>query len=130
MNRLQIAATKSSPAIDFDPSAHRLSMIGQSYPENAFKFYEPIFEWVDSYLQQLSLNDQALLELQMPYINTSSTKCLLMLLEKLDDAWTEGKKVAVRWLCDPENESEFECAEELKEDLGLPFQIISKVGDS
>lgn len=126
MQRYFIAETKSSPTVDFDPQANLLSLVGQSYPENAFKFYEPILEWVDGYLVQLSQEDEAILEFQMPYMNTSSTKCLMMLLDKFDYAYSQGKRVAVRWICNADNESEYECAEELKEDLSLPFDILTK----
>ncbi|MEF3306109.1 DUF1987 domain-containing protein [Paenibacillus sp. GYB003] len=125
MQPYTIAGTKSSPAVDFNPADNVLTLIGQSYPENAFKFYEPILEWLDDYLAQLSPEDEAVARFQIPYMNTSSTKCLMMLLEKLDGAYAQGKRVAVRWSCNPENEGEFECAEELKEDLSLPFDIIA-----
>lgn len=59
----------------------------------------------------------------MPYINTSSSKCIMMLLEKLENAFCNGKKVAVRWYYETENEIAMECAEEFKEDLTLPFEI-------
>lgn len=129
MQRYFIAETKSSPAIDFDPATNLLSLIGQSYPENAFKFYEPVLEWADEYLARLSPDTEANLEFQMPYMNTSSTKCLMMLLDKFDSAYSQGKRVAVRWICNADNESEFECAEELKEDLSLPFAILTKEAD-
>ena len=50
MQKLFIEQTKGSPRIDFDPESNTLVMQGQSYPENAFKFYEPVFKWVDDYL--------------------------------------------------------------------------------
>ena len=129
MEPLHIAATKSTPAVAFDEMTNVLTVTGQSYPENAFKFYEPIFEWIDSYLTRLLSDTEATIEFQMPYINTSSTKCLMMLLDKFDTAYSEGKRVGIRWYCSPDNESEFECAEELKEDLSLPFDIIAKESD-
>lgn len=116
--------TKSSPSVDFDPVANRLSVNGQSYPENAFKFYEPILEWTDDYLSRLSPNEEAVAEFHIPYMNTSSTKCLMMLLDKLENAFVRGLRISVKWICSRDNESEIECAEELKEDLSLPFDII------
>ena len=47
-----------------------------------------------------------------------------MLLERLDEAFRSGKDIQIAWLCNEENESELECAEEFKEDLLLPFEII------
>jgi len=123
MECLLIEKTKSTPAISFDPKSYKLTIEGQSYPENAFKFYEPLFSWLDEYLEQLEQATVLELYFHMPYINTSSSKCIMMLLEKLENAYHEGKKVSVRWYYDEENEIALECAEEFKEDLNLPFEI-------
>jgi hypothetical protein len=48
----------------------------------------------------------------------------MMLLDKLEAAHQTGKRIAIRWYYDKENETAFECAEEFKEDLSLPFAII------
>lgn len=123
MERLYIEQTKSTPKIQFDPEIHKLRIEGQSYPENAFKFYEPILAWLDTYLA--GVDRQIVLEIyfHMPYINTSSSKCIMMLLEKLENAYQNGKQVAVRWYYDIENDTAVECAEEFKEDLFVPFEI-------
>ncbi len=126
MEKLFIAGTKSTPEVLFDAEANILSIKGQSYPEYAFKFYEPLLVWVDSYLDQMHSNVEVNIELHLPYINTSSTKCFMMLLDKLNDAFLAGKKVRINWFYNVDNESELECAEEFKEDLHLPFLIIPK----
>ena len=123
MRELYIEKTKSTPEVRFDPQNNKLIIDGQSYPENAFKFYEPIFNWLDEYL--LNAEQEVILEIYyyMPYVNTSSSKCVMMLLEKLENAHKKGQKVAIRWYYDEENEMALECAEEFKEDLSLPFYI-------
>lgn len=131
MDKLNIECTKSTPEIRFDAEHHKLMIRGQSYPENAFKFYEPILKWIDDYLAEIQGGSDVVLELQLqlPYMNTSSTKCFFMLLEKLEEAYQSGMKVAVRWYYNVDNDSELECAEEFKEDLKLPFDIIPKKED-
>ncbi len=69
-----IDKTKSTPYIEFDPILNKLIINGQSYPENAFNFYEPLTKWVDEYLS--SSPSEVKVELNIPYINTSSSKCL------------------------------------------------------
>ena len=39
MRELYIEKTKSTPEVRFDPQNNKLAINGQSYPENAFKFY-------------------------------------------------------------------------------------------
>jgi len=122
MESLYVEKTKSTPEIQFDIRNNKLRIEGQSYPENAFKFYEPIFAWLDEHLQEFEREVVLEIYFYMPYINTSSSKCIMMLLEKLDNAYREGRKIAVRWYYDIENETALECAEEFKEDLTLPFE--------
>ncbi|MBP2630042.1 MAG: hypothetical protein H6Q70_670 [Firmicutes bacterium] len=124
MESLRIEQTKSTPAIQFDAVSNKLRIEGQSYPENAFKFYEPIFNWLDNYLAELDSEPVLEIYFHMPYINTSSSKCIMMLLEKMENAYQEGRKVAIRWYYNQEDDSALECAEEFKEDLLVPFEII------
>ncbi|KOA19751.1 hypothetical protein CLHOM_18400 [Clostridium homopropionicum DSM 5847] len=124
MERLYIERTKSTPEIDFDPSNNILKISGQSYPENAFKFYEPIFQWVDDYIKEIQGELLIEIEFKMPYINSSSSKCIIMLLDKFQEAFDSGKDIIINWYYDEENESTIECAEEFKEDLTLPFNLL------
>jgi len=123
MKSLLIEKTKSTPEIQFDLESYKLRIEGQSYPENAFKFYEPVFAWLDNHLRQIEQEVVLEIYFHMPYINTSSSKCVMMLLDKLENAYQEGQKIAVRWYYDVENETALECAEEFKEDLSIPFEI-------
>lgn len=124
MEKLYIEGTKSTPKIDFDPDKNFLKISGQSYPENAFKFYEPIFQWVDDYIKEIHGELLIEIEFKMPYINSSSSKCIIMLLDKFQEAFDEGKDIIINWYYDEENESTIECAEEFKEDLSLPFNLL------
>ena len=123
MELLYIEQTKSTPEIYFDPAKNLLSIKGQSYPENSFKFYEPVFSWLDQYLAGVEKEIVVEIDFLMPYINTSSTKCLMMILEKLEEAYQTGKKIGVIWYYDADNETAMECAEDFKEDLILPFEL-------
>ena len=124
MENLYIEQTKSTPTIQFDIVNNKLRIEGQSYPENAFKFYEPIFNWLDRYLAEVDKETVLEIYFHMPYINTSSSKCIMMLLEKMESAYQEGRKVAIQWYYNREDEAALECAEEFKEDLVLPFTLV------
>ncbi|MBV7273650.1 DUF1987 domain-containing protein [Clostridium thailandense] len=124
MDRLLIEETKATPYIDFNPDGNSLKIKGQSYPENAFKFYEPVLKWIDEYIEEAKGEITIEINFEMPYINSSSSKCILMLLDKLENAFQEGKDIVINWYYDEENESSLECAEEFKEDISLPFNII------
>lgn len=124
MKPLHIEQTSSTPGILFEQDRLRLRIIGQSYPDNAFAFYEPVFQWLDEYLT--GYESSMLLELyfQVPYINAGSTKCILLLLEKLTVAYRSGKQVVVQWYYDGDNKVAQECAVNFQEGLELPFRLI------
>lgn len=126
MEKVILPPSRSTPEVSFDPIGNVLVIRGQSYPENAFAFYEPLLSWVDVYLNRLDAETRVEIELQLPYINTTSTKCFVVLLEKLEAAHKSGKKIVIHWFYDEENESELECAEEFREDLTLPFHLVPK----
>jgi hypothetical protein len=125
MERLIIEQTKATPQIDFDADQGLLSIKGQSYPENAFKFYETVFQWLEQFFKVAEAGKRIIFEFSMPYINTSSSKCIIILLEKLEEANGAGKQIVVNWYYDEENDYELECAEEFKEFVNLEFNIIS-----
>jgi len=126
MQNIIIERTKSTPYVEMNADHNKLIIIGQSYPENAFNFYEPLIQWIDAYLELKP--SQVTIDLNIPYINTSSSKCLMDILDKLEEAHLEGIKIQLAWYCNEENESEIECAEEFLEDLTLKYEIIIQKG--
>lgn len=124
MENLIIEATRGTPQINFDAQKKLLKLEGQSYPENAFKFYEPVFNWIDEYIEKFN-SETLKVEISLRYANTSSSKCILMILDKFEEAFVQGLILSLDWYCNLENESELETAEEFKEDISFPFNIIS-----
>lgn len=116
--------TKSTPEIFFRPEKKTLYIKGQSYPENAFKFYSPLLDWVKTYLKDLT--GKFTLELHIIYLNTSSSKIMLDLFDFLEEQSEAGKDVEVNWYYDPENSFALEYGQEFKEDLNIPFNVISE----
>jgi len=123
MENLKIERTKSTPEINFDLGTGNLSIKGESFPENAAKFYTPILNWIKEYFKRTTT--EMVLEFEIVYFNSSTSKIFMTLFDLLDHEVQNGKKVAVNWKCDKENETAIECGEEFKEDIErLPFNII------
>jgi hypothetical protein len=124
MRSLKIEATRSTPMVEFDAEKGVLRIEGESYPEDAAKFYQPVFEWLRNHLSEST--GQLAVELKVSYLNTSSSKCMMTLLDKLEEANGHGKRIAVTWRYAAGNEMAQECGKELSEDLKLPFHIIEE----
>ncbi|MGO9410482.1 MAG: SiaC family regulatory phosphoprotein [Spirochaetia bacterium] len=121
MNDLTIAGSVSSPTVRLDASRGRMELSGESYPQNAFDFFTPINDWARQFLRERP--DPLTLEIRLSYLNTSSTKCVIDLLDLLENAYKIGRAVGVTWYCDKENDRAREAAEEFREDVTLPFEI-------
>ena len=52
MNHLVMEKTVSTPAVDFDPDTCVLRIAGESFPENAAKFYAPILAWIGELMER------------------------------------------------------------------------------
>jgi hypothetical protein len=121
MEPIIYAATKSTPAVHFNADAGILTMQGESYPENAFEFYQPLIRWVEEYLTKLS--NPVILQLRLTYLNTSSTRCMLTLLDRFEAAYQQNLPVAVHWYYHADDDRALEAGEEFSEDLTVPFVI-------
>ncbi len=126
MDTLEIIATKSSPEINFNAQTNVLSIVGESYPENTAQFYEPVFEWLDIYLTELS-DQQVTVNMELIYFNSSSSKALMDIFDLLEEASDDGKKIVLNWIYDEENDAALEYGEEFAEDIEtLTFNLVEK----
>jgi hypothetical protein len=122
MGTLDIPQSLSTPRVSFDPAARRLSMSGESYPENSFEFYAPVIGWLQEYLAE---QNDLLLDIDISYMNSSSTKCMLDLLDLLEEAHGRGCRISIDWRYDSENPRSRDLAEEFQEEVTFPFSIIA-----
>lgn len=121
MENLFIDGTKVTPAVKFDAGAGALEIAGESYPENSIQFFQPVFHWLQSYLS--GTDRPVVFNFRLEYFNTSSSKCILNILEILEDAFTDGKNVELNWYYREDDEDMLESGQEFAEDLTLPVRF-------
>lgn len=127
MENLKIEATKYTPEISFDCENHLLEISGESYPENIAEFYAPIFSWMEEYFDQLDDNQPVIINMELIYFNSSSSKILLDLFEVLEEATGKGKNITVNWIYEEEDEDTLEFGEEFQEDFeSLNINLVQK----
>ncbi|GAB7522810.1 DUF1987 domain-containing protein [Paraburkholderia sp. 2C] len=116
MDNLYIAATATSPEVDFRFDQHALLLRGESYPENAAAFYAPVIEQLRTYLAGC-VDATITIDVVLTYFNSSSTKMLFSMFDALDVAAQLGNRVLMNWYRDEEDETIAEFGEELKSDF-------------
>jgi hypothetical protein len=124
METLHIEATKYTPEIILDTQASTITLIGKSYPENTFEFYQPLMNWVEAFFK----NPQPTLTVKMEiiYFNSSSSKLFFDFFDLLED-YKDETKLTIQWIYDEENESALEAGEDFIEDFeDLNIQLTIK----
>jgi hypothetical protein len=117
MNNLFIAATASSPEVDFRFDQHLLSLKGESYPENAAVFWGDIIGVLRDYLREDTAGATITVHVALAYFNSSSTKMLFALFGALNEKAKAGVPVALHWYHDEDDDTIFEFGQELREDF-------------
>ncbi len=113
---LFLAATPSSPEIDFRFEQHTLSIKGESYPENAAAFYGPLNAAVRNYVETCH-DAQITVHVSLAYFNSSSTKMLFTLFDILNQAAIDGNRVRLNWYHDEDDDTILEFGQELQQDF-------------
>ncbi len=125
MKDLIIEETKYTPYIKLEAKG-LFELSGKSYPENTFEFYRPMVEWVKEYLSN-SENKKTVINMEIIYFNSSSSKLFFDFFDLLEEAHNKGKIIEINWIYDKENEVALEAGEDFKEDfLNLNFNLSEK----
>lgn len=76
-----IEATKNTPRVNADSNAYSMRIEGSTFPENVRKFYDPITDWIDKYI---NLNKEFTIDCKFYYMASSSVIAFLKTLKKLE----------------------------------------------
>lgn len=121
MEPINIEPSVKTPKISFDDGSGALEIEGRSIPENSTEFYKPVFEWLDAYIDAPSANTEFAFKLE--YFNTSSSKCILDVLRKLEKLHINGNKVVVNWFYEEDDEDMKEAGENYQRIVSVPIHL-------
>jgi len=122
MEGLKLESTNLTPLISFDADTGKLELKGRSIPENSLEFYRPVFDWLDKYVA--NPQPKTIVEVQFDYFNTSSSKCILDILKRIDKIDEAGEDVLIKWFYDENDEDMMEAGEDYSDLLEAPFDLI------
>lgn len=119
---LILEATPKTPRVEFDSTSGKLELRGRSIPENSIEFYKTLNDWIDQY-GAAPLND-TVLDIKLEYFNTSSSKCILDLLKKMERLNGESTSVHINWYFEEDDEAMEDAGEDYQAIIKLPFTMI------
>ncbi|MCK4762389.1 MAG: DUF1987 domain-containing protein [Candidatus Aminicenantes bacterium] len=120
MDNLYITGTKCTLEVNFDAGTGTLEIAGESYPENIYDFFQPLYKWIEEYLKDP--DKSMVLNLKITYLNSTSTRCVLDFLTFLEDYRKNGRNIRVNWFYE-EDDDILETAEFMNSNLDLPINI-------
>lgn len=119
-NEIHLQGTAKTPEVICTLAPFVLSLAGRSIPENSIEFYRPMMEWVDEH--GASNEGQLEIKIRLEYFNTSSSKCLMDLLKRVEKVVS---KAEVHWYYEEEDEDMLEAGEDYNAIIDLPFRLIA-----
>jgi hypothetical protein len=123
METLNIEGTAKTPTIKFDPSKGVVELRGRSIPENSIEFYKPLIDWLEKYSQAPQNN--TVVNIQLEYFNTSSSKCILDVFKKLEAINKAGNSsVVINWHYEEDDEDMSEAGEDYQAIINVPFKMV------
>jgi hypothetical protein len=115
-----IEGTRLTPKISIHGST--IEFMGKSIPEDAYAFYEPVLNALQSYLGEP--HTETLILISLEYINSSSKKILTNILKLFEKAHQVKTKISISWYYEEDDESIFDLGQDLGSIIRIPFQLI------
>lgn len=122
MSTIQFEGTAKTPRVAFHDSPLSMEISGRSIPENSIAFYTPLLDWVDEHLKAGGVVE---VSIRLEYFNTSSSKCLMDLLKRVEQSAAEA---TVLWYYEEDDEDMLEAGEDYDAIIDMPFRLIATVG--
>ncbi len=120
MENLKISKNNSTPEIDFRTNGE-LSMVGVTYPEDAFKFYEPVTKWLKEFKNHLPSN-KIIANIELDYVNTASLRILIDVINTMN-SYKATNELEINWKYEDEDNLEF--GHDVERITGSKFNFIS-----
>ena len=121
MDDLNFEGTKKTPNIQFCNDG-KLSISGRSIPEDASKFFDGLYVWIYEYCARPSEN--TVVDIQLEYFNSGSSKAVLHILRELVVLRTKGHIVILNWYYEEGDDDILERGQYIASILETKFNFI------
>jgi len=122
MDPIIIEGTPKTPTVNFEATTGKIEIKGRSIPENSIEFYKPLVDWLEAYGSSAQAN--TVVNIQLEYFNTSSSKCILDIFKKLENIAKAGSNVIINWYYEEDDEDMLEAGEDYQSIIKVPFKMI------
>ena len=119
----RMSGTHQRPTVVIDIEKGFFEISGSSIPENPMEVFTPIFDHLNTYLEDPKKTTE--LNFRLDYFNTSTSKLMLDMIHKLEVLTDkEGFDVNIRWFYRENDDDMMEIGEDFANLCRLPIEII------
>jgi hypothetical protein len=125
MKSLTIDAIQDSPyypEVNFDAVTGVCEIKGESYMEEAYKFYTPLLNWLREYT--LTERKAVNFNVKLTYFNTNSSRLLLDLFDILKKSIDMGNMVQINWYYETDDPDIRDEVEDFEIETSLSINLI------
>ncbi len=120
---LIIDKSQDTPEVILDSNEKHFWFTGTSIPENTKKFYNPVFEWIEKYIELP--NEETIVNFKMIYFNTSSTKSILDIMILFKELAKQEKSLIINWYFQEHDDDMYEAGLGFSKMVRFPFNFIN-----
>ncbi len=117
-----ISDTPYYPGVNFDAVTGICEMTGESYMEEAYKFYAPLLNWLKEY--SLQEGKDVTFSIKLTYFNTNSSRLLLDMFDILKKSKDAGHQVQINWYFETDDPDIKDEIEDFEIETGLKIKLI------
>jgi hypothetical protein len=121
MKNFKLSPSATTPFVEMNYANGEIRIIGRSIAFNAHEFWNPVLNWFFNYMEQPCV--QTTLIIQLDYINSSSTKQIVKLLQLANINFSKGQITKVYWFVEINDIDAYEMGIDLKTKLRLPLIV-------
>ena len=121
MKNLIIEETLDTPKIVLDKANGIFEISGRSLPENTVKFYAPVIQWLEEYINKPNQNTR--FEFKLDYFNSASAKIIVEIITVLEKLVKKNHASAITWYYSKDDELIKNRGVEMSEMTELPFEV-------
>ncbi len=115
-------AKKTTPYVQINYETGHMEMKGVSHPENVFTFYNPIYDAIRDFAKEPL--QELVFDFSLEYFNTSSARCIFVILKEIKNLGRGGKKLTINWHYEEEDDDMLETGEDFQELIEIHFNFI------
>ncbi len=122
MKKINIEGSAKDPALVFDPEKGLFELSGNSIPEDAKSYYQPVLDAIRDYIRSPKSTTQV--NINLTYFNSATSKWLVNILREMKEIVNQGHSIEINWYYHEDDDQIYESGEDFRSVLGIPINLI------